>query len=168
MSSTQGANPTSLVPVEQDTSPTTLPPPYTGPTPAEEDLDAGDEEYNQQPPASIYINCSTIIRGSQNVVTKTPWDTIQLAATVMAVLRDTNSQITANNTQVRIDRGVNIVGERNLVGAFGLRPRQPPVAANTTTAPRVAAPRKRKAEEQSDGTPEAKKASARAMSCPPS
>ena len=169
MPSAQDANPTSLVPFEHDTTPTTLPPPYTGPTPAEEDVNAGDEEYNPQPPTSIQINASTSIRGSNNFVMSTPYDAVHITTTIMTALQKQNPQVATANFHVRIDRSVNIVGDRNLLGPFGLRPRQP-VAANATTAPRVTAAvaRKRKPEEQCDGTPEAKKATARATSCPPS
>jgi hypothetical protein len=166
--SAQGVNPASHLPFEQDNTPTTLPPPppYTDPTPAEEDLDEGDEEYNPQPPpTSIYINASIGIQGSNNLVTTMPLDTVHLVATVMAGLRQRNPQVAASNLHVQIQRVMNIVGDRNVVGPFGVRPRQQP---NAATAARVTAARKRKAEEQSDGTPEAKRASARAKSCPPS
>ena len=184
MSSAQGANPTSLVPFEQDATPTTLPPPYTGPTRAEEDADVGDEEYDdQQPPPLVHINASTTIQGSNNIIPSVPLETAHILATVMATLRRYNPQVVTGNVQVRIDRGVNIVGDRNVVGVVGIRPRQP-VAANypmaarvaatatatataTTTAAAAAAARKRKPEEQSDGAPEAKRISRRASSCPP-
>jgi hypothetical protein len=169
MSSAQDANPTSLVPFEQDNTPTTLPPPYTSPTSGEEDGDADDEDYIPQPPTSVHINASTTIRGSYNVVTSMPYESIHLTAAVMAGLQQHTGQAGATNYLVRIDRSVNIVGDRNVVGPWGLRPRQP-VAANAAMAARVAAAaavRKRKAEEENDSAPEAKRASARAKSCPP-
>ena len=88
MSSAQGANPTSLVPFEQDATPTTLPPPYTGPTRAEEDADEGDEEYDQPPRPSIHINASTTIQGSNNIIPSMPLETAHILATVMATLND--------------------------------------------------------------------------------
>lgn len=97
-----------------------------------------------------------------------PMDTAHLAAAVMAALRQHNPQITAGNLHVRIDSSVNIVGERNAVGAVGIRPRQQVAANAAMAAARVAAARKRKAEEQSDGMSEAKRVSTRARSCPPS
>jgi hypothetical protein len=165
MSSAQDVNPASHLPIEQDNTPTTLPPPYTEPTPAEEDRDEGDEEYNSQPPTSIYINASIAIQGSNNLVTTMPFDTVHLVGTVMAPFRQHNPQVAAKNLHVQISRVIHIVGDRNVVGPFGARPRQQP---NAGTAARVTAARKRKAEEQSDGTPEAKRASVRAKSCPPS
>jgi hypothetical protein len=170
MSSDQGTNPAALVPLEQDTTPTTLPPPYTGPTPVEEDA---DEEYNPQPPTTVYVNSSTTIQGSHNLVSSTPFETVHLTAAVMSALRQYNPQITTGNLHVRIDRSVNIVGDRNAVGAPGIRPRQPAIpnsamAASVAAATAAAAARKRKAEEQSNGVPEAKRVSMRARSCPPS
>lgn len=174
MSSAQGANPTSLVPFEPDTAPTTLPPPYAsaGPTPAEEGS-LYDEDQNPQPPPSIHINNSTTIRGSHNVVASVPYETAHLLAAIMGSLRRYNPQVVAGNLQVRIDRGVNIVGDGNIVGAVGIRPRQPATAnavtpARVAPAPAPAMARKRKTEEQSDGVPEAKRVSMRARSCPPS
>jgi hypothetical protein len=164
MSSAQGVNPASHPPIEQDNTPTTLPPPpYTDSTPAEEDLDEDDEECSPQPPTSIYINASIAIQGSNNLVTTMPLDTVHLVGTVMAGLRQRNPQVAASNLHVL--RVMNIVGDRNVVGPFGVRPRQQP---NAGTVARVTAARKRKAEEQSDVMPEAKRASARAKSCPPS
>jgi len=168
MSPVQSLNPSSLVRLEEDSTPTMLPPPYTSPTPAEEDLDVDDEECNPQPSqTTIHINASTTIRGSHNLVTTTPLDTAHLAAAVISALRQHNAQVGAGNLHVRIDRGVSIVGDRNAVGALGIRARQP-VAVNGAMAAKMAAARKRKAEEQCDSAPEAKRAVARATSCPPS
>lgn len=109
-----------------------LPPPYTPPAD-----DLYDDDEPALPTTSIIIHASTTIHGSNNVVTVSPVDTTRLAAIVMAALNQKHQAALVTGRQTNfsfnVNCGMNIVGDRNVVGNVALRnrPAMPAVASQS-------------------------------------
>jgi hypothetical protein len=99
-----------------------LPPPYTPPTD-----DLYDDDEPALPTTNIIIHAPTVIHGSNNVVSVSPIDTTRLAAIILASLNQRNQAALVTGRQTNINFnfncGMNIVGDKNLVGNVALRNR---------------------------------------------
>jgi hypothetical protein len=115
-----------------------LPPPYT--PPAHGFLDEDDEEEEESAPrTNISIHAPTSIHGSNNIVTMPMLDTTRLAGIIMTAI---NQKITAvgsqqNHFNIHINCGINIVGERNIVGNLPMRKYPMPGVPSTSTMAEV-------------------------------
>ncbi|EME49107.1 hypothetical protein DOTSEDRAFT_104995, partial [Dothistroma septosporum NZE10] len=152
---------------QQQTLPETAPPPYS-----ESDMDSADDEDEEDDdesddmPVKLTINAAHRIQGSNNLV---PTSSTSLTDTTKftASLLHTVNQINAANSRsaggsaralrrpLKIDLAINcgleIIGDRNVVGAVGVKPRATVggIIAHTTSAADSAAVAgaKRKAED---------------------
>jgi len=98
-----------------------LPPPYTA---SAEGFD--EEEEEDLPTTNITIHAPTIIHGSHNVVPVSLMDSTRLAAVFTSLLSQKIAAQGAgrqSNFNVQINCGVNVIGDRNILGHLGVRPR---------------------------------------------
>lgn len=121
-----------------------FPPPYTPPT---EDLFGDDDEDFMAPTTNITIHVPTSIHGSNNIVNMPPLDTTRVAAILMAALNQKNNQAAMvgarqSNFNIQFNCGVHVVGDKNVVGNVGIRPRptQTNPAAPSPASPTSPAP----------------------------
>ncbi|KAF2145643.1 uncharacterized protein K452DRAFT_315841 [Aplosporella prunicola CBS 121167] len=119
------------------------------------DLDEGEEEENTEPKC-LDIDASTTIHGSQNIIAIQPVDGPRITALLVSLLQgQANTQAYAqqqprppptlptllhgHKINVRIDCGVRIVGDRNVLGGPGIiRPKTN--GANGSTSATAAGP----------------------------
>ncbi|KAF2428858.1 hypothetical protein EJ08DRAFT_650835 [Tothia fuscella] len=148
----------------QDQEAEALPPPYTPPT---ENLFDEEEE---APATTITIHAPTVIHGSNNIVSLSPIDTPRLAALLASALNQKNQATLLSGRQSNFNFTfncmVNVVGDRNVIGNVGLRSRAGapvagPVKATEATGvddmPNATSLGKRKASEEPEDSPEAKR-----------
>jgi hypothetical protein len=99
-----------------------LPPPYTPPPSGFYD-DEEEEEF--APTTNITIHAPISIHGSHNVISGPMMDPTRLAGLLISSLNQkyTVTSSRQSNITIQINCGMNVVGERNIVGNVGLRPR---------------------------------------------
>lgn len=155
--------------------PETAPPPYSE---SEPDSDEEDDDDSDPAPTKLVINAANNIQGSNNLVPTSPSplaDATRFSTLLLHAVNQINSaNATANQTatlsgqprqrrQLRLDLTINcgttIVGDRNVVGHVGIRPKAPTASLPSPAAAVSGA--KRKAEDdapQCEGAPVPKKA----------
>lgn len=142
---------------------TAPPPPYSDP---DTDADSDDEEDSDEEPMKLVIDASNTIHGSNNVVPTSPAalaDASKFSAILLQTIAQLNQAARAHDGSMRplrvdltVNCGVAVVGDRNVIGTFGLKPKAPTLAPNglAVDAPlavaeaQVAAGAKRKAEDE--------------------
>lgn len=153
---------------QQQPTPSTAPPPYS-----ESDMDSDDEDSDDESsPVKLIVNAAHSIQGSNNLVPTSPTplaDATKFSTLLLHAVNQinaANSAANANSTggaptfrrplkvDLTINCGITVIGDRNVIGNVGLRPKQPngaaapppPTTAATTSTP-VVAGAKRKSEE---------------------
>ncbi|KAL1585299.1 hypothetical protein WHR41_05898 [Cladosporium halotolerans] len=143
---------------------TAPPPPYSDP---DTDADSDDEEDSDEEPMKLVINASNTIHGSNNVVPTSPAalaDASKFSAILLQTIAQLNQAARAHDGSMRplrvdltVNCGVAVVGDRNVIGTFGLKPKAPPTLTPNSFGPdpqlavaeaQVAAGAKRKAEDE--------------------
>ncbi|KAF2161788.1 hypothetical protein M409DRAFT_58864 [Zasmidium cellare ATCC 36951] len=161
-------------------TPSTAPPPYS-----ESDMDSDDEDSDDEssPPVKLIVNAAHSIQGSGNLVPTsatpladaTKFSTLLLHAVNQINAVNNKSSTSATPTcrrplkvDLTINCGVTVVGDRNVIGNVGLKPKAPngvvapalpaTATAATTASTAAVAGAKRKSEEPDAGEePAAKK-----------
>ena len=123
-----------------DTAP---PPPYTEST-SDSDDDSDDEE---EEPMKLVINANHTVHGSNNLVPTSPSilaDATKFSAILLSAVTQLNNAVAAANAQtghphcLRVDLTINcgiaVVGDRNVIGNIGLKPKAPTLTPNGFTA----------------------------------
>ncbi|KAK4547384.1 hypothetical protein LTR36_001040 [Oleoguttula mirabilis] len=118
---------------QQPTPPETAPPPYT---PSDDDSDSDDDdEPDTSSPLKLTINAAHSIQGSNNLVPTSPTplaDATKFSTILLAAVKQLNS--VADNAgdgksrrAVKIDLtincGITVIGDRNVIGNVGLKPK---------------------------------------------
>ncbi|KXT02803.1 hypothetical protein AC578_5391 [Pseudocercospora eumusae] len=116
------------------------PTPEAPPPPYSEDDDDMDSENEEELPVQLTLNATTSIKGSNNLIPTSP-SLLQDATRFSTLLLHAVNQINAANTHanseatessklrrhLRVDLtincGVSVVGDRNVIGNVGLRPK---------------------------------------------
>jgi cytoskeletal protein RodZ len=124
-----------------DTAP---PPPYTETSDTDEDSDDDDEEE----PMKLVINANHTVHGSNNLVPTSPStlaDATKFSAILLSAVTQLNNAVAAANAQtgqlhcLRVDLTINcgiaVVGDRNVIGNIGLKPKAPTLTPNGFTPP---------------------------------
>ena len=119
-----------------DTAP---PPPYTEST-SDSDDDSDDEE---EEPMKLVINANHTVHGSNNLVPTSPSilaDATKFSAILLSAVTQLNNAVAAANAQtgqphcLRVDLTINcgiaVVGDRNVIGNVGLKPKAPTLTPN--------------------------------------
>ena len=141
--------------------PESAPPPYT----PSDSGDDSDEEQEDEPssPLKLTINAAHSVQGSNNLVPTSPTplaDATKFSTILLHAINQINSAATVSHLKSRravkvdltINCGITVIGDRNVIGNVGLKPKLPPNAicgpgAELGTSATVGA--KRKAEEVS-------------------
>jgi hypothetical protein len=136
------------------------PPPYS---PADSDLndsdDESDDERSVSSPVKLTINAANSIHGSNNLVPTSPsplLDAARLDAVLLAAVRCINGVAGATNVKrsVKVDLTINcgttVVGDRNVIGSVGLKPKMPGQAMASSSIALTTTGAKRKAEDVDD------------------
>ena len=123
-----------------DTAP---PPPYTEST-SDSDDDSDDEE---EEPMKLVINANHTVHGSNNLVPTSPSilaDATKFSAILLSAVTQLNNAVAAANAQtgqphcLRVDLTINcgiaVVGDRNVIGNIGLKPKAPTLTPSGFTA----------------------------------
>ena len=124
------------------------PPPYA----ASDASDSDDEEANE-PATKITINAASSIRGNNNLVPTAPTllaDATQFSTLLLHAVNQINNAAAASPgrpVELTINCGFTVIGDRNVVGAVGMRPKGGPESPTDGGGVTVGA--KRKAEEVS-------------------
>lgn len=95
------------------------PPPYTPPVHNFLRADEDDEEESQST-TNFVIHAPTTVHGSGNIIAIPPPDVPRLTAAVIATV--SQKMRLPRNFSVQINCGVNIIGDRNIVGSPAIRP----------------------------------------------
>ena len=146
---------------QRSSLPEAAPPPYT---PSDSGDDSDDEqEAEPSSPVKLTINAAHSIQGSNNLVPTSPtaiadatkFSTVLLHA-VNQINNATNTSDLKSRRSVKVDLtincGITVVGDRNVIGNVGLKPRALPSAVDvpdTVLGSNVVAGAKRKAGEVS-------------------
>lgn len=114
------------------------PPPYTS---SDSGNDSDDEEEDDEPqsPLKLTINAPHSIQGSNNLVPTSPTplaDATKFSSLLLHAVNQMNNVANAPDMKPRrnvkveltINCGITVVGDRNVIGNVGLRPRPPPTA----------------------------------------
>ena len=137
------------------------PPPYTGPTNDNDEADSDDEDSDPEEPLRLIINAQHHIQGSHNLVPTSPtpladatkFSTLLLGA--LSQLHNANNATLATaagqplrrrnlKLDVTINCGITVIGDRNMIGNVGVKPKPaatavPVQAAISTTVAATAA-----------------------------
>lgn len=127
------------------------PPPYA----ASEASDSDDEDDNEPAtrPLKLTINAAHSIHGSNNLVPTPPTplaDATKFSTLLLHAVNQINNAVAASprrplRVDLTINCGITVIGDRNVVGAVGLRPKSVPEIP-TAVAPPACVGAKRKAE----------------------
>jgi cytoskeletal protein RodZ len=125
-----------------DTAP---PPPYTEST---SDTDDDSDDDDEQEPMKLVINANHTVHGSNNLVPTSPSilaDATKFSAILLSAVTQLNNAVAAANAQtgqphcLRVDLTINcgiaVVGDRNVIGNIGLKPKAPTLTPNGFTPP---------------------------------
>jgi hypothetical protein len=112
------------------------PPPEVDPPPyspsGDEDDDSGDDEEDSSPvqPLKLTINAAHSIRGTNNLVPTSPsplLDATKFSTLLLHSINQINNAHKASRRPLRVDLtincGITVIGDRNVIGAVGLRPK---------------------------------------------
>lgn len=122
---------------QQDQTPFQAPPPPYGDS--ENDSEAEDDDDNDDddeqdnstsPPLKLTINAAQTVHGSGNLVPTSPnatTDATKLSIVILNAIDKLNAGQSKHtlNVNLTINCGINIVGNRNVVGNIALRPKSP-------------------------------------------
>ena len=146
--------------------PDTAPPPYA-PSDSDDDSDSDNEEDSSpSSPIRLTINAAHSIQGSNNLVPTSPTplaDATKFSTILLHAVNQINNAFVApddlkSRRSVRVDLtincGITVIGDRNVIGNVGLKPKAPQNAidgagAGDVMRTSVVAGAKRKAEEVS-------------------
>lgn len=115
------------------------PPPYTAP--ADDATDSDDDDDDAEDPVRLVINAQHHIQGSHNLVPTSPTplaDATKFSTLLINTVNQLNNN-TANQTATRrklkldltINCGVTVIGDRNVIGNVGVKPKPSPVPVAT-------------------------------------
>lgn len=118
---------------ERQPPPETAPPPYTQ---SDTDSDSDDDEDEASSPMRLTINAAHSIQGHNNLVPTSPTplaDATKFSALLLAAVKQLNSvagvasETTRRSLKVdlTINCGIMVIGDRNVVGNVGLKPKSP-------------------------------------------
>ena len=121
---------------------TALPPPYTPSDSDGDSTDRDDDDDDDAPPSSpvkFTINAANSIQGSNNLVPTSPTplaDAMKFSTVLLHALKQINDVVTSSDAKPRrkvkvaltINCGITIIGDRNVIGNVGLKPKSPPDA----------------------------------------
>ena len=130
------------------------PPPYA---PSDSGEDSDNDEHEEDEPASsplkLTINAAHSIQGSNNLVPTSPTplaDATKFGTILLHAVKQLNNAHVKSGRAVKVDLtincGITIVGDRNVIGNVGLKPKAP---SNAIGSPGAVAGAKRKAEDVS-------------------
>ena len=115
------------------------PPPYTAP--ADDDADSDDDEDTDES-LRLTINAQHHIQGSHNLVPTSPTplaDATKFSTLLINTLNQLNANATAGQPARRklkldltINCGVTVIGDRNVIGNVGVKPKAPVAGAAPT------------------------------------
>lgn len=168
---------------QQQSPPETAPPPYSA---ADDDSDADSDDEDDEPwmPVKLTINAAHSIQGSNNLVPTSPTplaDATKFSTLLLHAVNQINAaNCTANaNTErafakprrslkvdLTINCGITVIGDRNVIGNVGLKPKSPngvpPGITTTVNNTATVAGAKRKADDATEveGEPAPKKVAA--------
>ncbi|KAK5123079.1 hypothetical protein LTR85_003275 [Meristemomyces frigidus] len=124
-------------PRQQPTPPETAPPPYT-PSDADSDSDDDDDdEPDTSSPLKLTINAAHSIQGNNNLVPTSPTalaDATKLSTILLAAVKQLNSAADnggeskprrAVKVDLTVNCGITVIGDRNVIGNVGLKPKSP-------------------------------------------
>ncbi|KAI5369288.1 hypothetical protein Slin15195_G001640 [Septoria linicola] len=149
----------------------TAPPPYSA---AEDDSDSEDEDDEPALPIKLTINAAHNIQGCNNLVPTSP-SPLADATKFGTILLQAVNQINAANAaavcngagspkprrplkvDLTINCGVTVVGDRNVIGNVGLKPRSPTATSPACSAAIAGAKRKAEDTPVEDSEPVTKK-----------
>jgi len=159
--------------IQQPTPPDTAPPPYSSSeaddSSDEDDEDDTDGDDDTDTPFKLTFNAASHIQGNSNLIPTSPSslaDATRFSTLLLAAVNQINNRLASGATtaasggksarrrglklDLTINCGVTIIGDRNVVGNFGLRPKAPAQAVAGPSAPMspVSAGAKRKAEDE--------------------
>lgn len=122
---------------------TAPPPPYTESEDSDSDSDS-DSDHDEEP-MKLTINASHAVHGSNNLVPTSPSalaDATKFSTILMNAVSQLNNAANARLGQTRplrvdltINCGVTVVGNRNVIGNVGIRPKAPTLTANGLVPP---------------------------------
>lgn len=163
---------------QQPTPPDSAPPPYT---PSDADSDSDDENDDDEPssssPLKLTINAAHSIQGNNNLVPTSPTplaDATNFSTILLAAVKQLNNAA-ANGAEAQVQRslkveltincGITVIGDRNVIGNVGLKPRSsgqaaPGAVPDDQASGNAAASAKRKAEDDEVEQPETKRIAA--------
>ena len=130
------------------------PPPYSE---SENDSDADEDDDEEEPesPMKLTINATNSIQGSHNLVPTSPTplsDATKFSTLLLHAVKQLNAAAEANKSlgslkvDLTINCGITVIGDRNVVGNVGLKPKAPG-AGGAAPAPAIAGA-KRKADDE--------------------
>jgi hypothetical protein len=131
---------------------TIAPPPYT----ASEHDDDVDDDTDDEEPLRLTINAQHSIQGNNNLVPTSPTplaDATKFSTILLTALNQINGAAQAGVSQRRlrvdltINCGINVVGDRNVIGNVGLKPKALAQAGPARPAVNAVVGAKRRAEE---------------------
>jgi hypothetical protein len=98
------------------------PPPYTPPTHGlfADATGEEDEEEDSQPTTTFVIHAPTTVHGSSNIIAVSPPDVPRLTAAVVASI--SQKMHLPRSFSIQINCGVNVIGDKNIVGSPAIRP----------------------------------------------
>lgn len=122
-------------PVVHEAIDTAPPPPYTE---NNSDSDSDDDSDDEEEPMKLVINANHTVQGSNNLVPTSPStlaDATKFSAILLSAVNQLNNAVAAANAQngqshcLRVDLTINcgiaVVGDRNVIGNVGLKPKAP-------------------------------------------
>ncbi|KAK5132924.1 hypothetical protein LTR08_008371 [Meristemomyces frigidus] len=163
---------------QQPTPEETAPPPPYSPSDADSDSDDEDDETDSSSPIKLTINAAHSIQGSNNLVPTSPTplaDATKFSTILLAAVKQLNQAGVSNNASdgkprralkidLTINCGITVVGDRNVIGNVGLKPKAsvpamagPGAVPGSHAAANAVAGAKRKAEGDPVDEPEAKR-----------
>jgi hypothetical protein len=144
---------------QQDPQPETAPPPYNHlEAIPDSDVDSDADDDNDSPPTptpvKLTINATHSIHGSNNIVPTSPTplaDAAKFSTLLMHAVNSLNAAAAGRGVKVNltINCGITVVGDKNVVGNVGIRPKMPAQVAKVVNGVATVAGAKRKAEEVS-------------------
>ncbi|KAK3112093.1 hypothetical protein LTR53_011988 [Teratosphaeriaceae sp. CCFEE 6253] len=120
------------------------PPPYTPSDTDGEDADSDPEDVPA--PLKLTVNAAHSVQGSNNLLPTSPTalsDATRFSTLLLAAIHQINNAASAKRSlkvDLTINCGVTVIGDRNVIGNVGLKPKSPsPPAALVAAGPGIAA-----------------------------
>lgn len=146
---------------QQNSTSETAPPPYTC---SEEDSDFDEDDCDEPSmPVKLTLNAAHSIHGSNNLIPTSPTplaDATRFSTLLLHAVNQINAATAASNStadrrsrgrrgvkvDLTINCGLTVIGDRNVIGNVGVRPKNPVGAVSSNAAAVVGAKREAEAE----------------------